>query len=148
VPKTYDRVGLRFQYPDNWTLDETEALSGEPSISVYSPGGAFFSVALHPRNAHPRKLADAALTAMQEEYEDLESEPVEEVVAGLEAVGHDINFCYLDLTNTATVRCMRRGPHVLVVFCQAEDRDYVELKAVFAAMTHSLLTSTPQSSEA
>lgn len=146
MPKTYDRMGLRFQYPDNWTIDEDEALAGNHSVSVYSPTGAFWSVALHPRSTSLQQLADAALKAMQEEYQDVESEPVEETLAGAEAIGHDINFCYLDLTNTATVRCLNRGLFALAIFCQAEDRDYAELGPVFQAMTHSVLTEHATSS--
>jgi hypothetical protein len=78
----YDKLGIRFQYPENWTLDEKDALEGEESVTVYSPGGAFWSVVVHPRYRDPGDLAKAALEAMQQEYEGLESEPVEETVAG------------------------------------------------------------------
>lgn len=141
MPKTYDRMGLKFQYPDNWTLDEEEALAGNQSVSVYSPGGAFWSVAAHPRSASAQALADAALAAMKEEYEDVESEPVTETIAGTDTLGYDINFCYLDLTSTATVRVGTHNGQTVAIFCQAEDREFEELRNVFRAMTHSLLTS-------
>jgi hypothetical protein len=140
MPKIYDKLGMRFQYPDNWTLDEGEAASGIPSVTVYSPGGSFWSVARHERAADPKRLAKTALQAMRDEYQDLESEAVCESIAGHRLVGYDINFCYLDLTSTATVRCATMPEGVYVVFCEAEDREFDDLRSVFAAITHSLLT--------
>ena len=37
MPAVYEKMGIRFMYPDNWTLDEEEALHGNQSVSVYSP---------------------------------------------------------------------------------------------------------------
>ncbi|MBX7071511.1 MAG: hypothetical protein K1X71_00075 [Pirellulales bacterium] len=141
MPKLYDRLGLRFQYPDNWTLDEAEALAGNHSVSVYSPTGAFWSVAVRPRDADSGRAASTALAAMREEYNDLEAEPTTDCVAGHELTGFEINFCYLDLTSTAGVRCAELDQSTLVIFYQAEDRDYIAVEPVFRAMTYSLLTS-------
>jgi hypothetical protein len=138
MPRIYAKSGIQFQYPDNWTLDEEKG-PGNRSVTVYSPGGGFWSVAMHRRGDDRERLAQAVLQAMREEYEDLESEPVREVIAGQELLGYDINFCYLDLTSTATVRCVERGDATLVIFCEAEDRDFERLGAVFAAMTYSLM---------
>ena len=52
-------------------------------------------------------MAQAALDAMRKEYEDLEAEPVDETVAGHKLIGFDLNFFYLDLTNTAGIRSLR-----------------------------------------
>ena len=35
----FDKLGIRFQYPENWTLDESEALAGDQAVTVFSPGG-------------------------------------------------------------------------------------------------------------
>lgn len=139
MPKVYDSLGIRFQYPDNWSLDEGEALAGNESVAVYSPGGAFWSVAIHPANADGKKLIDAALKAMRDEYQDLDAEDVEDTIHGEQAIGYDINFVCLDLTNTAIVRCVSRPDFQLLIFYQAEDREYEEIEPVFRAMTLSLL---------
>ena len=56
MPAVYDKMGIRFLYPDNWQLDEEEALHGDQSVTVYSPGGAFWSIVLHPRSTDPAEL--------------------------------------------------------------------------------------------
>lgn len=141
MPRQFDKLGVSFQYPDNWTLDEQEVLVGRRSVTVYSPGGAFWSVSIHSRNVDPAKLAKAALNAMREEYPDLEQEEVRDTIARRETIGYDLNFCYLDLTNTACIRCLRTPRAAYVVFCQAEDREFEGVEAVFRAMTTSLLNN-------
>jgi hypothetical protein len=137
----YDKMGIRFQYPENWALDENDALEGDDSVTVYSPGGAFWSVTVHPRYRDPAELARAALEAMQQEYEGLESEPVEEAVLGYDLAGYDLNFFYLDLTSTSLIRGVRAGRATLLIFCQADDREFEKVGQVFQAMTVSLLKS-------
>lgn len=139
MPGEYNKLGIKFQYPENWTLDEEDALVGQQSVTVYSPGGAFWSVSIHPHTAEPKKLAKAAVRAMKEEYEELESELTQETIAGQEVIGYDLNFYYLDLTNTAIVRCLRTPRASYAVFCQAEDREFDQVQQVFQAMTTSLL---------
>ena len=140
MPREFRKLGIAFQYPDNWTLDEQDALSGHRSVTVYSSGGAFWSISIHPRSADPSKLAKAAVKAMQAEYEGLETVPTREVIAGHEMLGYDLSFFYMDLTNTALVRCLRSDRATYAVFCQAEDREFDEVRTVFQAITASLLS--------
>lgn len=139
MPAKFDKLGISFEYPDNWTLDEEDALAGRDSVTVYSPGGAFWSVAVHPGSADPAELAKAAVDAMKEEYPEVEAEETREALAGREMIGYDLNFYYLDLTNTARVRCLRMGRSTYAIFCQAEDREFERIELVFQAMTTSLL---------
>lgn len=133
---TYDKDGIRFEYPENWTLDEENGDSR--AIAVHSPGGAFWLVS-PTADEDPDWVAEEALRALQEEYEDLESEPIEESVAGHELVGYDVNFWYLDLTNTSLIRSVRTDDATLLVLCQSEDREFDEVEEIFRAMTASLL---------
>jgi len=135
----FDKLGIRFQFPENWTLDESEALSGDQAVTVYSPGGAFWSVFIRPVELAPQKLAEAALKSMRDQYDELDAESVTESVAGTELVGYDMNFYCLDLTNTAQVRAFRTPDASYVLLCQADDREYDETEPVFRAMTMSLL---------
>ena len=132
-------MGIHFLYPENWTLDEADALKGETSVSVYSPDGAFWSIMLHPQSADPKELARAALTAMKQEYEDLEAEPVSDTVSGQAMSGFDMNFYCLDLTNTACIRGFRTDDFTYLLLCQAEDREFKQVEPVFRAITTSLL---------
>jgi len=141
MPAEFNKLGISFQYPENWALDEDDALAGHRSVTVFSPGGAFWSISVHPRSADPVRLADVAVGAMKEEYKDLEVKEARENVVGREMVGYDLNFYCLDLTNTASVRCLRSDRATYTVFCQAEDREFDKVRAVFHAMTTSFLNS-------
>jgi len=57
MPAKFDKMGISFQYPENWTLDEEDALQGRDSVTVYTPGGGFWSVAVHPSTTDPDQLA-------------------------------------------------------------------------------------------
>jgi len=138
MPATFDNLGITFQYPDNWQLDEEELRAGQSAVTVFSPGGAFWSVAMHT-SADPARMAQAALDAMRKEYEGLEAEPVDETIAGHKLIGFDLNFFYLDLTNTAVIRSLRVDGTTYTIFFQSEDGEYREIGLVFAAMTVSLL---------
>ena len=144
MPVEFNKLGISFQYPDNWTLDEDDALAGRKSVTVYSPGGAFWTVSVDPAGTEPSKLARAAVDAMKQEYEELEAEQTRETIVGREMIGYDLNFYYLDLTNTASVRCLRNDRATYTVFCQAEDREFDRLRKVFLAMTISFLENLQQ----
>jgi hypothetical protein len=141
VPAAFDKLGIHFLYPDNWTLDEQDAIAGNRSVTVYSPGGAFWSIVVHDPTADLRELAAEALNALKAEYEGAEAEPAREEVAGHELRGYDVNFFYLDLTNTALIRGFRTADAACLVLCQAEDREFVTAGPVFKAITTSLLSS-------
>ena len=135
----FDKLGIHFQYPENWQLDESEALQGNQVVTVYSPGGAFWSVMIHPPTASPETLAATALQAMREQYDELDAEEVHENVAGQDLIRYDMNFYCLDLTNTAQVRSFRAPGAAYVIFCQADDREFADIEVVFRAITTSFL---------
>jgi len=139
MPCQFDKLGISFQYPENWRLEEEVTLADRRSVTVYSPGGAFWSISVHPRSADPAHLAKAVVDTMSSEYEDLESEAAQETIAGRPLVGYDLSFFFLDFTNTATIRCIRTDRATYAVFCQAEDHEYDRVRRVFLAMTTSLL---------
>ena len=142
MPALFDKLGIRFQYPENWTL-EIGADADQEGVTVYSPGGGFWSVVLRGSDDDPAEVARLALAALDETYDDLDSEPVEESIAGQATVGFDVNFYCLDLTNTAQIRALHRGRTYLIL-CQAEDREYEKVSPVFRAMTTSLLAGMPK----
>ncbi len=141
MPAHFDSLGISFQYPDNWTLDDSDALLGRKSVTVYSPGGAFWSVTIHPGTAEPAELASAVVEALRQEYQGLEAQETQESVAGHDLVGYDLAFYCLDLTNTAHIRSLRFAHTTYTIYCQAEDRDYQQISRVFQAMTVTLLNS-------
>ncbi|MGD0896891.1 MAG: hypothetical protein ABR915_03580 [Thermoguttaceae bacterium] len=139
MPAIFQKLGISFQYPENWTLDEQDARAGRGSVTVYSPGGAFWSVAVHSQPADPAEMSQLALDAMRQEYEGLEVEEAHETIAGHDLTGYDLNFFYLDLISTSGIRSLRVGRTTYTIFYQAEDREFDRVRRVFEAMTTSLL---------
>src|SRR5689334_8974197 len=127
MPAVYRKLGLSFSYPENWSLDEGEALEGNSSVAVYSPGGSFWSVSIHPSDARPRELVKAAVKALRETYDELDAEEVEDSMAGRRLVGADVNFYCLDLTNTAVIRSFAAPDYVCLVLSQADDREFAAI---------------------
>jgi hypothetical protein len=142
MPAIYQKMGITFQYPENWELDERDALQGEPAVTVYSPGGAFWSVLIQPPSVDPQQAASTALAALRNEYE-LDAEEASESIAQRDLLGYDANFYYVDLTNTAYIRALRTPSATYLILCQAEDRELREVDPVFRAITTSLIRSLP-----
>jgi hypothetical protein len=139
----HDRLGLAFDYPDNWSVDTDTSDREAPAVTAYAPGGGFWSLSAHPAGTDPAALAAAVCDQMRAEYRDLDSESVVDDVAGRALAGFDFNFYCLDLTNTARVRSFATGDATYVLFCQAEDREWDQIGHVFAAMTTSFIKSLP-----
>jgi hypothetical protein len=145
MPAVFDKLGIRFLYPDNWTLDEQEAISGNRSVTVYSPGGAFWSIAVYGPEVDPSELATEALRSIKADYAGAEAEPASDEIAGQTLKGYDLNFFFLDMTNTALIRVFRWEGLTCLVLCQAEDREFKTIGPVFHAITTSLFTNPPVS---
>ena len=102
MPALFDKFGIKFLYPDDWPLELSTA-EDEAGATVYSPGGAFWSVVIRDGDEDPAELANVAVVAIGDEYTDVDTEPAQETIAGQELVGYDLNFYCLDLTNTAQI---------------------------------------------
>ena len=139
MPAVYENGGLRFQYPDNWELEPSDAVRRGISVSVASPGGAFWSLTVQPADIGPAEMSATAIEALQQEYDSLESEAVSDSIHGHDAVGYDVHFIYLDLTITAVIRAFRTATATYLVHLQAEDDEYDRNKEVFRAITASLM---------
>jgi len=139
MPAVYDNQGVRFLYPENWSLDEQDDLAEGGTVSVISPGGAFWSIMKHSPGANLKALAGAIVESLREEYAELDVEPIRERVGGHDLVGFDLNFFCMELTNTAIVRGVDAKDGSFLIVYQAEDREFAEIEGVFRAMTISLL---------
>jgi hypothetical protein len=138
----FERIGVRFHYPDNWELDGHALLAGDREVTVYSPGGAYWTLSIYPREAKPKEILSDIVDAMKAEYENLDFEPLDDPQNGYENHGYEFNFYYLDLTSTAVARVFTGVWANYVIFYQAEDREFAELTDVFAAMTLSFLNES------
>lgn len=135
----FEQLGVRFQYPDNWEMDSHAILAGDREVTVYSPGGAYWTLSIYPRDSEPKQILKDVLAAMKAEYKEVDHEWLHDAVHGHQNEGCEMNFYYLDLTSTAIARVFPGMWANYLVFYQAEDREFATLSDVFSAMILSFL---------
>lgn len=122
--QSFDRDGVTFDYPANWTAEfAQDDESGGWSVTVESPGTAFLLVSLRPDAETPADLADQTLAALREEYEELDVQNTLQTLAGLPAIGHDIDFLTLDTPINCRTQCIDTPAGPLLVLAQASEFD-------------------------
>ena len=131
----FDEGGIRFRYPENWRLEREETDNGW-TVSVQSPGTAFMMVSLFQDWPSTDRVAEITLETMREDYPELEADDRVDSLAGQPAVGHDIRFFSLDLTNTCWTRSFYCGNGTVLVLCQTNDLE--DNEAVLRAMCASI----------
>ncbi len=139
MPATFDQHGLRFEYPENWSLDQGEDLDANQQVVVSSPHTAFWQLTTHPAGTDLEPLFDEVLAALRSEYQEIEVEPESEMIEGQLVTGFTVNFFYLDLTNTCWLRGIETPAANYLLICQSEDREFVQVELVFRAMLASVL---------
>lgn len=135
--REFAKSGIHFQYPKNWLL-EAEEIDDGWSASVSSPETAFILLCYHSEFEDPAELVDRALETMRESYPDLESERAIETLAGMPAIGYDIDFITLDLTNSCWVRALICPEGCLLLMSQCTDLEMARNGQVLKAIAGSL----------
>lgn len=159
MPGSFEGFGVRFLYPENWTISEQrDATDADAAgVSLETPEGAFVLVHRFPRVTNPQQVVDRAISAMREEYDPLEIEEYgalanEPQLATLEnpliEAGADLSFYVLDLLITTRMLGIVDAGDVVLVQMQAESRDFDKLEAVFAAVLKTLRDSLAGPAEA
>ena len=136
----YDENSVRFEYPENWSLDvdEPSGASG-PVITVASPGGGFWSLSVLGAEVDLPTMLRTAVDALTAEYQDVDAEAVTDEIEGRTLIGFDVNFYCLDLTSSAMIRGFETPGAAYLLLCHAEDREFDQIERVFEAMTTSLV---------
>ncbi len=147
MPATFDQFGLRFEYPDNWSVDQSEDIDSNQQVVVSSPHTAFWQLSKYPPGTDLEPLFDEVLAALRSEYEEIEVEPENDLVEGFTVKGFTVNFFYLDLTNTCWLRGIETPAANYLLICQAEDREFAQVELVFRAMLASVLRNLTVSEE-
>jgi hypothetical protein len=136
-PGEFEESGLRFRYPESWSLDREDADNGW-TATVQSPGTAFLTVTLDTDSPDPQYMADQVLRALRSEYPALEADEVVGSLAGQPAVGHDVQFFQFDLTNTCWTRAFSVHGGTVLVLAQLSDIDRDPQEAVLQAICASI----------
>lgn len=133
----YQADSISFDYPDDWRLDREESADGW-TILLQSPGTAFLTLTCDQSGASIEEVADAALDTLKSDYPTLDVQPKIDTLAGQMAVGHDIEFFSLDLTNTCWTRSIYSPDGVVLVLCQTSDLELEQYEPVLRAICASL----------
>ena len=139
MPSTYQQNGIELLYPDNWKVVDEQPLSDPPAVTLQSPGTGYWNLTIYPDSQNPDNLTTETVDAMREEYDSIEVEPIECSFGKQLASGFQMEFYYLDFLVKAHAISLRIGSQTLLFVYQAEDREFKELKPIFAALVISLL---------
>lgn len=135
------KFGISFQYPENWVLDEEDALAGNKSVTVFSPDGyIFWSVAVRDKENDPEKLVEGIVDALRQDYDTLERHDSVLTIGGQELPGVDMHFYCNEMVVTARAHWIKTDQQILILFVQGEDRSLDRAEDVLLAMTTSLLS--------
>lgn len=136
---TFEKNGIRFLYPETWSLTEFGDAEEFQEISLESPEGSIWSVSVFSGDASAEQVIQSCLEALKDQYDDLESFEFSGDYNGFDATGFDADFYCLDFLVTAQTRTLNHGGKIYSFFCQAESREFEKNKDVFNALTLSLL---------
>lgn len=137
---TYDRLGLKFLYPENWKLiDETD--NDYPHvITLETPdGSATWTVHVYPEDTSQDEVLKETLATLVETYEDAEIAKVERVIGDVTSSGVEVMFYCLDFLIRAEIKFVQTSKNLLMFWTQAEDREFDKQEIVFSAISISLL---------
>jgi len=137
MPLLFEQDGIRFQYPENWQLEREDSENGW-TVSLQSPDTAFLVLTLDAGIPEIDQVAEAALEAMREVYPELEADDCVDSVGGQPAVGHDIRFFSLDLTNTCWTRSFYAPSGTMLLMCQVNDLESEMNERVLRAICASM----------
>lgn len=139
MPAVYEKLGVRFLYPENWTVVEEDTEGWPQSLTLQSEQTSFWTLNVYPPAIDLKPIVKDIVDSIKEAYPDLEVLPSQEVIGDALTKGVDICFFYLDLLVEARVRTLRTPSQTLVWHFQAESREFATNELVFKAIAHSML---------
>ena len=139
---TFERDGISFRYPDDWTAETQEDADGGWSVTVTSPDTAFLLVSLQPEAADAGDVADQVLDSLKEVYSELDFEEVTETVCGRPAVGSNADFLTADTAVVCRVRGLDTDAGPLLLMAQVSEYDRERNDPVLRAIVQSLDVDT------
>jgi hypothetical protein len=132
----FDENGIRFQYPENWKVERENSDAGW-TVSLQSPDTAFLMISQREAIT-TEQMVETALEALREDYPDLEADECVDSLAGQPAIGHNIRFFSLDLTNTCWIRSFYSAGGTVLVLCQSNDLELERTEPILRAICASL----------
>ncbi|HEY2413629.1 MAG TPA: hypothetical protein VGI40_15370 [Pirellulaceae bacterium] len=139
MPAVYDNLGVRFLYPENWSITDEEDDDWPRTVTLQSPETGFWSLHVYPPAHDVKAVVKELIGAIQAEFSDIEVLPTKETFGETATTGVDLAFFYLDLLVEAKIRCLRTPSATLIWLYQAESREFEAVEPVFQAIAVSML---------
>lgn len=144
MPAIYENIGVRFLYPENWSITDESDEGWPRSVTVQSRDTGFWSLHVYPPGEELKPIVKELVAAIQSEFDDIEVLPAKETFGETPTTGVDLAFFYLDLLVEAKIRCLHTSEATLVWLYQAESREFEAIEPVFQAISVSMLrTQSP-----
>lgn len=135
--KTYTGHGVVFQYPTDWALTEDET-DGEVTVSLQTPGAAFWSLTVFADRPSAEDVLGAVLTAYRDEYPELDIYAISTSICRLPAEACDLDFVCLDLVSSAALRSFESLTRTFLIVYQGQDRELERFRTEFERIIASL----------
>ena len=138
MPATFESFGIKFLYPDNWTIADRDESEGNEGVTLELPSGGFLTVEREREGQLIEELIEEIAESIEEDYGEVEREDLHLENAPAEEKAVDFRFYYLDLLIISRLVVVTTDQATLVVQMQAESRDFDANEMVFAAILKQL----------
>lgn len=143
MPAEFNSFGIRFLYPENWTLLERDEEESDQGATLDLPGGGFFALEM-THSGDVQAVTDRVVDAIANDYDAIERENLTLDVLPEGTPVTDLRFYYLDLLIVSRVVVLSLKSAIdeealLVLQLQAESRDFDKNEAVFAAILKQIV---------
>ena len=138
MPATFEAFGIKFLYPDNWTIADRAEDESDAGTTLDLPSGGFLTIEMEDEGLGNDEIIEEIAKTIRAEYDEVEIDDVvlPGAVEGERAV--DMRFYYLDLIVVSRVVLINSEQGTLVVQAQDESRDFEKNEAVFAAILQQI----------
>ncbi len=138
MPATFDSFGVKFLYPDNWSVVDRDEAEGEEGVTLELPSGGFFSIEREVEGQLADEVFEEIASSFENDYGEVEREELALNVP--ESVGRavEFRFYYLDLLIISRLLILNRREDTYLIQMQAESRDFEANEMVFQAILQQL----------
>jgi hypothetical protein len=140
MPATFEKLGVRFLYPENWRLTDETDTELPCSVSLETPSGdAFWSIHLFPLDADQDEILKETVNSLRETYPDLEVASRPPDFDRFPGTAIETLFYCLDFLIRVRLQVFQTADYQLMFWFQAEDREFDKQEPIFKAMATSVL---------
>ncbi len=139
MPALYENFGVKFLYPENWSITDEEDDGWPQTVTVQSRETGFWSLHVYPPHHEIKPVVDELVAAIEAEFGEVEVLAASETFGDTPTTGVDLAFFYLDLLVEAKIRCLHTPSSTLIWLYQAESREFERMEPVFQALAVSML---------